>query len=583
MTLRLSRILRPPAILLTLFIAAAFSPTDSSGLFGFGSEPRDLAWLWVPTEDFSGWERLAVLMEADQDIKLTVALTPPMMTPPMRDATASLIAEGRLEIALRLSGDPILPLIQGLPEAPRRQDPLKRIAIAREEYRKAFGRLPEGFVPGAGLAAPGLLRAFKAMRLRWVAVGGESADPWPSRPPTMFVKARPLLSFTAPLDPNAIPDPERSLLVYVADESQGLLPAGSLLDFLENIRGAKHSWKWSTVSEIVSVREPGPDASEVSNWSSWTGEDYEAWWDHPSLKAAWKLYAGAAMALKRYRNSGTASLKVLESATNDLYMTQSSRFYRLLSRSEGSEEAREAEEEFRTLLISVYHLIKKAPPEGLFISLVVECIDDIPARSTSRSKRLRITQGPSWLSFANPMFSPKSGALWRIDTVRVDWDETDIVFTYRMGEVEAPGETAHPQGLLLHTYIDLNHVVGAGSTRLLAGHGIFVKARDAWEYALSVTGAEATLYRWAGRRIETARTQPEVDPDTGEIRVRFPREKLRGNPLRWGYITTSLTVPLEEEDDTARVVGIVGSLNVQRRIAKPTERIKRLGALRIDR
>lgn len=583
MTLRLPRILRPPAILLTLLIATTFSPAGSSALFGFGSESRDLAWLWIPTEDFSGWERLAVLMEADQNIKLTVALTPPMMTPPMREATASLIAEGRLEIALRLQGDPILPLIQGLPEAPRRQDPLKRIAIAREEYRKFFGRLPEGFVPGAGLAAPGLLRAFKAMRLRWVAVGGESADPWPSRPPTTFVKARPLPSFTAPLDPSAIPDPERSLLVYVADESQGLLPAGSLLDFLDNIRGVKTSWNWSTVSEVVIAREPGPDASEVSDWSSWTGEDYEAWWEHPSLKAAWKLYAGAAKALKRYRNSGTANLKVLESATSDLYMTQSSRFYRLLSRFEGSEEAREAEEEFRTLLISVYHRIKRAPPEGLFASLVEEGVDDIPTRSPSRTKRLRITQGPAWLSFANPAFSPKSGALWRIDAVRVDWDETDIVFTYRMGEVEAPGETARPQGLLLHTYIDLNHVVGAGSTKLLAGHRLFIKARDAWEYALSVTGTEASLYRWAGRRIETARTQPEVDPDAGEIRVRFPREKLRGNPLRWGYITTSLTSPLEDGEEGAKVVGIIGPLNLQRSIEKPAKGMKRLGALRISR
>ena len=58
-------------------------------------------------------------------------------------------------------------------------------------------------------------------------------------------------------------------------------------------------------------------------------------------------------------------------------------------------------------------------------------------------------------------------------------------------------------GLLCDLYIDLNHVVGAGSVRLLEGRGAHSTVRDAWEFALTVAGAQASVP--SGQRAQMAR------------------------------------------------------------------------------
>jgi hypothetical protein len=101
---------------------------------------------------------------------------------------------------------------------------------------------------------------------------------------------------------------------------------------------------------------------------------------------------------------------------------------------------------------------------------------------------------------------------------------------------------AGPPKPVYEIYIDFNHVLGAGRVPMLEGRGAVVMARDAWELALSIVGAEARLYRarGGGEPEETGVYQAEWASDRGEATVVIPRSVLRGNPARWGWSVVAL-------------------------------------------
>jgi hypothetical protein len=91
--------------------------------------------------------------------------------------------------------------------------------------------------------------------------------------------------------------------------------------------------------------------------------------------------------------------------------------------------------------------------------------------------------------------------------------------------------------------MDLNRILGAGSIPLLPGRGAFTQARDAWEFALSVSATEAQLWRagFGDEPDEITTLAVERDPSRGEIRISVPRRLMRGDPARWGYVLLALT------------------------------------------
>src|SRR6185312_1899837 len=121
------------------------------------------------------------------------------------------------------------------------------------------------------------------------------------------------------------------------------------------------------------------------------------------------------------------------------------------------------------------------------------------------------------------------------------------------GRVETASGAARPT---YDVYIDLNHLVGAGSIRLLDGRDAFAQAKDAWEFALTVSGGDARLLRaGAGEGPEeVSKLEVENDAAKAEIRVSVPRALLRGNPARWGYIVVSLG------GEPPRILGLLGPL-----------------------
>jgi hypothetical protein len=237
--------------------------------------------------------------------------------------------------------------------------------------------------------------------------------------------------------------------------------------------------------------------------------------------------------------------------------------------------------------MSVYRKIKQTPPESLYESLLST------ATARELSTDIHFSQGPSWISFENPAGSLARSPGGNLLAFRVEWTNQNLVFSYRLdhldNSVRAPVEIGE---LILDTYVDLNNIPRAGSTALLEGREAFTQARDAWEFAVIVSGWGAFLYRPnpLGAPSLIARMPVLADTSKGDVRVLLPREMLRGNPGHWGYIVAALAAdprttptppPKPRPHPTGgSILGLLATLEQQKALLEGPAGRKRLAALR---
>lgn len=591
---------------LSLFLLLAPGPARAL----FGREDAKITVLWVPSETFSRWGELDDLLERDKSVRFTLAVAPEDVPADAAKKLAAWSAAGRLELALRLKGDPILPLIANHPDAPRPQDALNRLALEREPFKERFGAPASGFVPGGGAVGPQLFETFNAMALSWVAAGdyAGSSGTWAAMGQTALIPLKPARSFGRDLTPEdlSLPDYPRPD-AFVVDEADGLAPEGSWLRLLKLLTGKKPKQDWGTVGELAAERRAQGlgDAFAVKDWPSWAGS-LELWTSHRAAKQAWKVYGEAARALEHYQNSGIAQVQSLEDAAAELYQAQSGRYFRLLSE-EANPQSVQADRELRSHLAAVYRKTKQTPPESMYLSLL-EKPKGAPAEEDegAGSTDVHFTQGDSWLAFENPggtvSRAPEGAApltdgtpasqLWKIKSLRVEWNGAATTFIYKMAALDnAIGAPSEIGPLLLDTYIDINHAAGAGSLKLLPGRPGVVTTRDAWEYALTLSGWGAALFRAnpLGTPQQAGSLAVAADPRSGEVRVSVPASLLKGNPLRWGYVVAAFAVdpattskppakPLVDPKQGA-VLGLLAPLEQQMGLAAEASR-PRLTAVR---
>ena len=498
-------------------LAAAPGP-ESAATFD-STEPARCALLWAPEGRVKA-EAVSSLLQERPELILTIAAAPEDVDDPA--LLAQLADRGRIELALRIPGDPILPLI----ESRRPQDAASRIVLARQSHQKAFGRPPKGLVPGAGAFSSGLLGLAAAQGLRWVSVGdytlGEAAAAWFQQGGVALVPTKMLR------EDELWSDDAQDGAVFLMDSKTQTVPA----------RLAGCAETAAQLAEAALRRSERSSAPGASSWPAWTGPASSLSED-PESKRAWALYAEAAEAVTQYQNSGRAGLNVLDKAVSALYATQDSRFFRPAP-------AQSDAREFQARLRNVYKILGMAAPNALQggggpggADPEAERGQDTDAgsvRSGRQGSSLWFELVPAASSAAAP--SPLTG-------LRVDWDEDYAVFSLELqpSSVPAAGPRGSPgEELILDVYIDINHRPGAGSVGLLPGRAAFLSAADAWEYALSIAGGQATLFRYSPGQGPTgiAGLKAEASaPKRGSV-VRVPRSRLPGNPAAWGYLALAL-------------------------------------------
>jgi len=547
--------------------------------------------LWVPDAVSLDWDRLRALLERRSGARFTLALSPEEIPDAQKDWLASIEREGRLEIAVRIVGDPILPFAG----EDRPGLAAEKLAVSRILHKKIFGKLPAGFAPGGGAITPGNAAPLARLGLRWVAVGeGEVLNPWVGDEQLVLIPFHAVTSTEAAALPPVTESP-----ALVLDESAGTLSPGSGLPIIERLFEVGGDDAYTPVSEALSEIRPyvvGPES-----WPSWA-ESIRFWNVAPSQSAAWTLLRETAREIAEYQNSGTASIARLNKAEAQMDVARAAKnFVPGNLRDPGIEKA------FRDSLRAAYRAIGKSPPARL--SHPVAAPETAPSPDAGdNAEEVEIETDSNQLIFHNPEgsvaalpaavpeLSPGATAqhYWTPRSFAVAWNDGTVDFTIAMDRLAQ--SRAAPFGfehLLIDVYVDLNHLSGRGSTELLPQRNGFIDPDNAWEYALVISGWESGIYRslsgHPASRVQEL--EPRVDLAAGTIRVSVPRRLLRGNPAAWGYLVATMSgspsalsaqPPHPADGETGSpLLGMIGSLDEQRGlVAKRKSTFRRFTALR---
>lgn len=242
-----------------------------------------LALLFLPDPAALDWAAFQAVVSSAPH-RFTVALAAEETPEPQRGWLKAASAAGRIELALRLPHDPLLPLLSRNAPASTAEG----LAGSRAAFRAAFGSDPAGFVAGTAALDAASLRAVAAAGFSWTAAGTDAyARPWRAGEKLLAV----------PLVP-----------VRTAQDLAAAMAAGPT----------------TTVGDSGAAADPFGIAP--STWPAWDGAG--TWLESTSTRKAVAYFARAADAFTRYQSSGRGESDRLDRAADRLRAAAGAEHYR---------------------------------------------------------------------------------------------------------------------------------------------------------------------------------------------------------------------------------------------------------------
>ncbi|MDD4003745.1 MAG: hypothetical protein PHW69_00905 [Elusimicrobiaceae bacterium] len=557
------------------FLAAACA---AGLLCGPCAAQQGVALLWIPEP---GSDILPVLSEtgANPDFKFTVAIAPENVTEQVKPRLQQLETDGRAETALRIVGDPPLPLLFSPQSAevvwPGKTDKklwstrLDELASCifkeRNLFEKKFVSEPLGWVPQAGGITPEMISLTKAYSMKWLAAGpnGAGGNTVYGDDDISVVSFSRIASTAAFAE--LLGGRETDFVFAVIDET---LPRGGdepdpRQTLLSLIRESTATPNWQTVSQALAgdIYKASLDP-ESSSYQPWTG-DYALWAGSARQQGALRSLDEARRNYGIFINSGS-NTRAAAALQREFDEIQSSSNLLVLG-STVPETGNAAEETFKTRLKSIYRKMNRPIPPTL--SQPLSASDAASADlSAAAPQSASMKSGPGWLKIDNPAEQLKlpetlakmknlSAEAFSVASLQAEWTDSTITFT-----VKSESGADFKNLFLADLYIDQNHRARSGLTELLDGRGgLRTSPEDAWEFAFSVYGGGARFYQATPDKALFLRSYP-VRQKNGSLSFEVPRTDLRGNPENWGYCllvmaydstANDLYYPLQFDDKTA--------------------------------
>ncbi len=509
--------------------------------------------LWIPREQ-APIDDVIARLEEDKDLKLTAALGE--LPAPLAEKIKDLESKGRLELAARPAGDPLIPLFyyaghdtvtwQNKPSsAAFTNDPFfiaLRMSDARDSYAKNFKRPPAGFTCAPGGITPEYIPLAKALGFKWLAAG-----PLVSTAPFGVINAEGVTIIPFSFAPAEAARSEAPRFL-IFDETLGLSGADSraaLLKFLSDGTAQPYLTVSEALKSAVSTSMPAAQAAQLA--APWSG-DYTPWAGLPVQAGALTAFARTRAELMDHLNTKQGDYKAAKAAFAEYFSVESGP--KLLKLADPDQEAaKETEIEIQGALVNAYRLMEKAPPGWLFSSLSdmkeeAESADKIIVKKSSASFTLENTIRQPLPPHGAPAPAKETDPykLWKLARLEVSWTDSDIVFSFAPLEAARPAANAALSGTRFDLYIDINNRPRAGSTKLLNGRSGRIFPDNAWEYALEASPKTATLYTATAKGPQETAALKTVF-ENGAFTVRVPRTALRGNPMLWSYCAFMLYTP----------------------------------------
>ncbi len=492
------------------------------------------ALLWVPVP---GADAVPVIeaLEGGKG-RLTAAFTG---LPKGLEARVRALEEaGRLELAIRPAGDPPLPLLyypaseqvswEGKPStaAPAGDQYFLslRLSLARDAAIKSFRKVPAGLVAPPGGVVKDYFPLARALGLKWVA-GGAALSTAPadgggvlSVPFTAFSSDSARAGFVV-FDETSAADPDRLRAMLTTALKDPAAP------------------ETLTVSDALKLAASTAPAADSPPWSG----DYTPWASSPQQAGALSALRQTRAQLMLHLNSLQGDYTRAAPAFGEYFDAEGGAHLRALA-SPDAAVAAEAEAAIRTSLADAYRLMQKPPPSWAFSGLA-DAADDTPPEEKLSVKML--PGGFLILNASRPASPPAHtpglpdssdpAAVWKLESLRADYGPGGTTFRFKTGALDNSLKNASGfSHVRLDLYMDVNHRPRAGISRTLEGRPYRLYPENAWEYALEVTPAGATLYRITPSGKAPAGRFPARVED-GQITVRLPASALRGSPGLWSY------------------------------------------------
>lgn len=539
-TLLLALALVPPAAAQEASTPTVLAPVPEAAL-------TPVAVLWVPREETLDWDALLSFLTDNPAFGLTVALTPAAFSD-LAPETLAALPRG-LEIAARLPGDPVLPLIKdlqgatgapddALPAFTRPQDVVTRLTALRSGY-PALPRPISGFAPAAGGLTPELVPLFAPFKVEWAAVGAaERGAPWID---PRGVAVIPFKILSADLSGWA---GAGAGAAYVIDDTVEPAAAYPGLRTLRELAGSSlaEGVRFQTVSDwlkdsaVVSSAAAPSASSGQQALVPWTG-GYAPWTEQPLQRSAWRLLARVAKDLDAAQGAGQILPKRVEAAAGEFRNAQSGRFFLNLDRRVPASLRESDEREFRVTLTNVYRILGLPAPDELQRPLSES---SGPLGGTLAGGA--VESGETWLVFRDPTgdsrapvgvgaSTPPAAEMFDLSDLRVTWAAEAVTFSVSLS-------SGNPEDAWFDVYVDMNQRTGAGITNLLPGREALVEPRDAWEFAVALGGGGGKLFQAGpqGQVIEIETLEPRFHPYSHTATFSVSTRHLRGDPRLWGYV-----------------------------------------------
>lgn len=422
----------------------------------------------------------------------------------------ALVTARRVEAALRLEQEPVLPLIADTQiSSPLEihfswpEDVWDVIVRSQVEANQNTVPLGKGICLRSGMLSQSLVPGLRKLGLRWANYTDPNGGTGICLDNSMLLlAARPAPAASA-AECLAWVTSRQEPVVILTPAAGKTFSAAFLTELAAQLR-QNRGVRLTTADQLLREAQAKPNFAPSG---SVPDPDMRAWLASPIV---WYQLDSVRRAIEDYKNSGQAKLRVLQQLRDELYGLYDYEFLLRLAQNPVPED----EKRFQTGIAAIYRTLNR--PMDLVPEISTTTAADIPYSLEATTSSLHIVNA-----------APADSAVITDFAVTLDPDAVRyrVAFSTSAGRPEC-----------VDVYMDLNNQEGAGITRLLPGSDALMETNDAWEFALRFENGQVSLYRSGRFEPTLVRTFAAADPYEAVI----PRQVLRGNPVQWGYQAVAL-------------------------------------------